>query len=100
MRYANAGKILVVDDAPDNVEVLRRLMTRRGYHILTASNGQSAIESVRRDPPDLVLLDVNMPPGIDGIEVCRLLKANPATRLIPIVLITTLTATEDRIRGI
>jgi putative two-component system response regulator len=99
MRYATAGKILVVDDESQNVEVLRRLMTRLGYDVLAASSGESALQSVARDPPDLVLLDVNMP-GINGIEVCRRLKADPATRLIPVVLITALTASEDRIRGI
>jgi DNA-binding response OmpR family regulator len=99
MRYATAGRILIVDDESQNVEVLRRLMTRLGYDVLTASDGESALESVVRDRPDLVLLDVNMP-GIDGVEVCRRLKADPATRLIPVVLITTLTASEDRVRGI
>lgn len=99
MRYATAGKILVVDDESQNVEVLRRLMTRLGYDIVTAPDGESALQSVMHDRPDLVLLDVNMP-GIDGIEVCRRLKSDPKTRLIPVVLITTLTASEDRIRGI
>ena len=99
VEYKTAGKILVVDDESQNVEVLRRLMTRLGYDVLTASDGESALQSVVRDRPDLVLLDVNMP-GIDGFEVCRRLKADPATRLIPVVLITTLTASEDRIRGI
>src|SRR5205809_808228 len=99
MHYASAGKILVVDDESQNVEVLRRLMTRLGYDVRTASNGESALDSVVRDPPDLILLDVNMP-GINGIEVCRRLKADPATRLIPVVLITTLTASDDRLRGI
>lgn len=99
MRYATAGKILVVDDESQNVEVLRRMMTRLGYDVLTASDGESALQSVVHDRPDLVLLDVNMP-GIDGIEVCRRLKSDPKTRLIPVVLITTLTASEDRIRGI
>jgi putative two-component system response regulator len=99
MRYSTAGRILVVDDESQNVEVLRRLMTRLGYDVLTASDGESAIQCVTRDRPDLVLLDVNMP-GIDGFEVCRRLKADPATRLIPVVLITTLTESEDRIRGI
>jgi putative two-component system response regulator len=55
---------------------------------------------VKRDRPDLVLLDVNMPDGIDGVEVCRRMKADPETRLIPVVLVTTLTASEDRVRGI
>ena len=99
MRYRTAGKILVVDDAPANVAVFSRLMTRLGYEVLTASDGESALQSVGRDRPDLVLLDVNMP-GIDGFEVCRRLKADPATRLIPVVLITTLTASDDRVRGI
>jgi putative two-component system response regulator len=99
MRYSTAGKILVVDDESQNVEVLRRLMTRLGYDVLTALDGESALESVVRERPDLVLLDVNMP-GIDGFEVCRRLKADPATRLIPVVLITTLTESEDRVRGI
>jgi len=99
MRYANAGTILVVDDEPQNVEVLRRLMTRLGYAVQTAGDGESALQSVARNPPDLVLLDVNMS-GIDGVEVCRRLKADPSTRLIPVVLITTLKASADRVRGI
>ena len=74
-------------------------MTRLGYDVLTASDGESALKAVARSSPDLVLLDVNMP-GIDGIEVCRRLKADAATRLIPGVLITTLTSSEDRVRGI
>ena len=101
MRYTTAGKILVVDDEPLNVEVFSRLMLRLGYEVLTASNGESALESVAAGHPDLILLDVNMPSGgIDGFEVCRRLKSDPKTRLIPIVLITGLTAIEDRIKGI
>lgn len=99
MSHANAAKILIVDDEAQNIEVLRRLMTRLGYAVLTASNGESGLESVARDAPDLVLLDVRMP-GIDGFEVCRRLKADPATRLIPVVLITTLTDSKDRVSGI
>src|ERR1700737_2158722 len=99
MRRRTAGKILVVDDESANVEVFSRLMTRLGYEVLTASNGEMALELVARDRPDLVLLDVNMP-GIDGFEVCRRLKEASGTRLIPVVLITALTASEDRIRGI
>src|SRR5882672_10831907 len=97
--YPTAGKILVVDDEPQNVEVLRRLMIRLGYEVLTASNGDLALQAVVRDRPDLVLLDVNMP-GIDGVEVCRRLKADPATRLLPVVLVTTLKASQDCVRGI
>jgi putative two-component system response regulator len=99
LSYQTPGKILVVDDQAQNVEVLRRLMTRLGYEVLTASDGESALQAVRRDRPDLVLLDVNMP-GIDGFEVCRRLKSDPTTRLLPVMLVTSLTASEDRIRGI
>jgi putative two-component system response regulator len=94
-----AGRILVVDDEARNVEVFSRLMTRLGYEVLAATSGELALQSVERDRPDLVLLDVNMP-GIDGFEVCRRLKSDVRTRLIPIVLITGLNATEDRVRGI
>lgn len=69
MPYRTAGKILVVDDESANVEVFSRLMTRLGYEVMSASNGELALQSVTRDRPDLVLLDVNMP-GIDGFEVC------------------------------
>src|SRR5690349_10996340 len=99
MHYRTAGKILVVDDEPANVQVFARLMTRLGYEVLTALGGEAALQAVARDSPDLVLLDVNMP-GLDGFEVCRRLKHDADTRLIPIVLMTTLTASEDRIRGI
>lgn len=74
-------------------------MTRLGYHVVTASDGESALRLVESDPFDLVLLDVNMP-GISGFEVCRRIKADPTTRLIPVVLVTTMTASEDRVRGI
>jgi len=93
------GRILVVDDEAPNVQVFGRLMSRLGYEVRTAASGELALESVARDRPDLVLLDVNMP-GIDGFEVCRRLKSDARTRLIPIVLITGLNAAEDRIRGI
>ena len=99
MRYATAGRILIIDDEPNNVEVLRRVMTRLGYEVLTASNGESGLHAARHQDPDVVLLDVNMP-GMNGFEVCRRLKADPATRLTPIVLITTLSGSADRVRGI
>src|SRR5579862_3829046 len=99
MRYTSAGRILIVDDEAQNVQVLSRLMARLGYDVRTASNGESALESVTSEQPDLVLLDVNMP-GLDGFEVCRRLKNDPKTRLIPVVLITTLSETDDRVQGI
>ncbi len=99
MRYSSAGKVLAVDDEPANVELLRRLMTSHGYVVATASDGEMALEAVARDRPDIILLDIEMP-KLDGLEVCRRLKRDSATRLIPVVLITGLTAAEDRLRGI
>lgn len=99
MKKGSAGRLLVVDDEPQNIQVLRRQMTRLGYEVVTASNGLSALDAIARYHPDVVLSDVNMP-GLDGIELCRRIKANQRTRLIPVLLITGLTASEDRIRGI
>lgn len=91
--------ILVVDDVPANLELLARLLEGDGYRACTASNGPDALDAVRRERPDLVLLDILMP-GLDGYEVCRRIKSDPATRLTPVVLITGLRDSEDRIRGI
>ncbi len=98
-RPAAAGRVLVVDDAPDNRDVIRRLLEREGYTVCTAADGERALEAVKTDVPDIVLLDV-MLPGMSGFEVCRRLKADHATRLIPVVLVTTLRAREERIAGI
>ena len=93
------GKVLVVDDERANVELLTRLMTREGYRVVSALNGALALDAVQRERPDVVLMDVNMP-GVDGFEACRRLKLDAATRLLPVILITGLNTTEDRIRGI
>ena len=95
----DAGTVLIVDDEEANLTVVSRLMGRLGFATVTAANGEAALAAVVRDPPDVVLLDVNMP-LLDGFEVCRRLKGNPATRLIPVVLITGLAETDDRVRGI
>jgi len=93
------GSVLVVDDN----EALRALMAEflrvHGFNVSTASDGQTALYELSRQPPDLVLLDVQMP-GLDGFEVCRRIKASPETRLTPVVLVTGLSATEDRVRGL
>jgi putative two-component system response regulator len=91
--------ILIVDDDEDQRTVLAWLLRRQGFEAIAAENGQAALEMVAREEPDLVLLDVNMP-GLDGFEVCQRIKKNPDTRLIPVVLVTTLSATQDRVRGI
>src|SRR5215468_4605291 len=91
--------ILVVDDDTKHVRLLEVLLRPRGYKVLTASNGAEALHQVHQERPDLILLDVMMP-LVDGFEVCQLLKDNPTTRLIPVVMMTVLDGVEDRIKGI
>jgi adenylate cyclase len=91
--------ILVVDDDPFNRDVLVQRLEALGYRATEARNGREALDSVARDPPDLILLDVMMP-ILGGFEVCRRLKDAEDTRLIPIVIMTALHAVEDRIKGI
>lgn len=92
------GRVLVVDDIEANRSLVTALLTRDGYEIEAVADGRAALESVRRNPPDLVLLDVMMP-GPNGFEICRALKADAVTRLIPVVLITALHQSEDRVEG-
>ena len=91
--------VLVVDDLEANTSILDALLVREGYRVSVAHSGSEALGIVAAEHPDLVLLDVLMP-LVDGYEVCRQIKANPATRLIPVVLVTGLTDTESRIRGL
>ena len=93
------GKILVVDDDAANRELLQESLAAEGLEVVTVADGRSCLEEFARLKPDLVLLDVNMP-FLDGFEVCRRLKGNPETRLTPVVLVTGLTAREDRVHGI
>ena len=93
------GKILVVDDDAANRELLQEFLLAEGLEVVTASDGRSSLEEFARTKPDMVLLDVSMP-LVDGFEVCRRLKSNAETRLTPVVLVTALSATEDRVRGI
>ncbi|MBI4482260.1 MAG: response regulator [Acidobacteria bacterium] len=94
-----ARTILVVDDDRVSRALLEEFLGAQGYRVATAVDGQRALEEFARLRPDLVLLDVMMP-NLDGWEVCRRLKSNPETRLTPVVLVTSLSAIEDRIRGI
>ena len=93
------AKILVVDDEPSIVDVLTRFLSREGYTVITAVNGRQALERVRQDPPDLILLDVTMP-ELDGFAVCQVLKEDQRTALIPITMLTGLDDREHRTRGI
>jgi len=93
------SKILIVDDEPYNVDYLEQELEDLGYETVSARNGQEALEKVAAEAPDLILLDVMMP-VMDGFTVCRILKGNDETRLIPIVIMTALDGIEDRIKGI
>jgi putative two-component system response regulator len=92
------GRVLVVDDIEANRNLVTALLTRDGYDIEAVADGPAALESVQRDPPDLILLDVMMP-GPTGFDICRVLKADAVTRLIPIILITALQQSDDRVQG-
>ena len=94
-----SAKILVVDDEPSIVDVLTRFLSREGYSVITAANGREALERVRQDSPDLILLDVTMP-ELDGFAVCQQLKEDQRTALIPITMLTGLDDREHRTRGI
>jgi adenylate cyclase len=82
-----SARILVVDDTPQNIKLLEVLLTAQNYKVLTAASGEEALSVVAADEPDLVLLDIVMP-GIDGYEVCRRLRSDAATRILPIVMVT------------
>ncbi|MGB3201291.1 MAG: response regulator [Nodosilinea sp.] len=94
-----SNTILVVDDTPMNLEVLFDFLSNAGFKVLFAEDGESAIEKVEYARPDLILLDILMP-GIDGFETCRRLKENQATAAIPVIFLTALTDTADKVRGL
>ena len=94
-----AWKILVVDDTPQNIKVLDAILSPRGYRVVTARSGADALQKGRDEAPDLVLLDILMP-GMSGYEVAQRLRANPATGVLPIVMVTALGAQEEKVKAI
>ncbi len=92
-------RILLVDDNPTNLKVLSDALRDQGWITLVATDGESAIEQVEYAPPSLILLDVMMP-GIDGFETCRRLKADPKTMGLPIIFMTALSDTVDKVKGL
>ena len=93
----NKPTILVVDDVPENIDILTGIL-KDDYRVRAATNGPSALSLVKKMPPDLILLDVMMP-GMDGFEVCRELKADLASRKIPVIFVTAMGEMEDESRG-
>jgi signal transduction histidine kinase len=101
IQYASttaAATVLVVDDEPQNLEVLQGFLQMEGFNVLTAEDGETALVSLPGNQPDLVLLDVRLP-GLDGFEVCRRIKEDPATAFVPVVMVTALQSTQERVRG-
>jgi len=99
MTTTAAAKILVVDDTPMNVKLLVDILSARGYAVTAAHDGEEALARVTEDVPDLVLLDIMMP-GLSGYDVCRRLRAEPSTALLPVVLVTSLDPQQERVHGI
>ena len=94
-----ALKILVIDDQPINVQLLKRKFEREGLQVIAAYNGRDGLALIKRDKPDLVLLDVMMP-DMDGIEVCQRMQADEETRAIPVIFITARTNKESKLEGL
>ncbi|HYI68466.1 MAG TPA: PleD family two-component system response regulator [Skermanella sp.] len=94
-----SARVLVVDDVLPNVKLLAAKLTREYFDVITAFNGPEALERIKKEAPDIILLDVMMP-GMDGFEVCARIRADPTTMHIPIVMITALSDAADRVRGL
>src|SRR5688500_18511513 len=95
---AQPASILVVDDTPANLHVLSGMLKDRGYKVRPAPSGKLALQAAQRDPPDLILLDINMP-EMNGYEVCAHLKADDALKGIPIIFISALTEPLDKVKA-
>src|SRR6266404_624192 len=94
------GTVLIVDDDVSTREVVSEILANEQLEIATASNGEACLAYFRGHQPDLVLLDVRMPGAVNGFEVCRRLKSSPDTKLVPIILLTALSALRDRVEGL
>ena len=96
MNQPSAGSIVIVDDNPNNLQVLSAMLQQAGYKVRPAISGELALRAIEMSPPDLILLDIRMP-EIDGYETCRRLKADPRTAEIPVIFISALAETEDKL---
>ncbi len=90
--------VLVVDDDEDNIRIVSTILLARGYEVRLARDGRGAVESIRQQRPDLVLLDVMMP-GMDGMQVLDHIRADPRTTSLPVILVTAKTADQDLLDG-
>ena len=90
--------ILIVDDTPEHLTVLRQMLAEQNYMVRPALNGEIAIKAANESPPDLILLDIRMP-GMDGYEVCQQLKSEEKTRKIPVIFISALNELDDKVKA-
>lgn len=97
---ATSKTILVVDDNPTNIQILFDMLSEIGYRVAIAKSGEAALKRLQSYHPDIILLDVMMPGGIDGFETCQLLKANSITRDIPVIFMTALSDLVDKVKGL
>lgn len=97
-KTANSFKVLIVDDLPQNLGMLEKMLNDSGYHVFALTNGEAALKAARINPPDLMLLDIEMP-VMDGLEVCRKMKEIPRLSEIPIIFITASNNIDDKIKG-
>ena len=95
---SHKGRILAVDDTPASLKLLSDLLRNEGYDVRSAINGELALRSAAISPPELVLLDIRMP-EMDGFEVCRRLKADPITAQVPVIFVSALTDTDEKLHG-
>ncbi len=91
-------KILIVDDDPDSLKLIELMLQRRGYTVVSAQSGNQALEDVKTEKPDLIILDVMMP-GMDGHQVCRKLRANAQTTHLPVIMFTAKSLVGDKVAG-
>lgn len=96
--FSTKGNILIVDDTPDNLRLLSAMLTDQAYDVRSVKSGTAALMVVKAEPPDLILLDINMP-GMNGYEVCQTLKADPSTTAIPIIFISALNEVFDKVKS-
>lgn len=99
MNYEKKHTILAVDDVAMNRQLLQGMLVKSGYEVILAINGKDALQKVQETPPEAILLDIMMPPGINGFEVCERLKADPALKNIPVIFISAMTETEDKLKA-
>jgi len=98
MSEIKKASILIVDDNPQNLQLLGSIVYNKGYNVCISASGENALESICQHSPDLILLDIQMP-EMDGFEVCEILKSNPITRDIPIIFLTAVSDSENIVRG-